>query len=292
MVRVRDAGIGIHPEMLPRVFDMFRPGRSYRRPLARRSRHRPLARSSGSSKCTAARSRRTARASAAAASSWSALPAIERGAAPARAGGRQPVGTRRRRKILVVDDNADAAESLAALLAIGGHETRLAHDGSGALEQAGAFQPDVVFLDIGMPTLDGHETARRIRAAAVGQGHGAGGADRMGTDRRSAAIEGSRLQPSPGEARRSRGGRRNCCRRSSSRFQLRVALAQHSRAPRSAGSALTGRRRRPGVVCRPAARAASRVRRTRSPRRSVRPGAAHCDRRRLARLRLGRPRLA
>ena len=63
----------------------------------------------------------------------------------------------------------DAAESLAALLSISGHETRLAHDGLQAVEEARAFQPDVVFLDIGMPALDGHETARRIRQEPWGK---------------------------------------------------------------------------------------------------------------------------
>ena len=55
------------------------------------------------------------------------------------------------------------------MLSINGHETRLAHDGLEALEEAEAFQPDVVFLDIGMPTLDGHETARRIRQQPWGK---------------------------------------------------------------------------------------------------------------------------
>jgi CheY-like chemotaxis protein len=74
-----------------------------------------------------------------------------------------------RRRVLVVDDNHDAAESLAALLAIAGHETELAHDGIEALETAAAFRPDVVFLDIGLPALDGHETARRIRQQPWGK---------------------------------------------------------------------------------------------------------------------------
>ena len=76
---------------------------------------------------------------------------------------------RSRRRVLVVDDNEDAAESLAALLAINGHETRMAHDGPDALELARQFHPDVVFLDIGMPTLDGHETARLIRQQPWGR---------------------------------------------------------------------------------------------------------------------------
>jgi CheY-like chemotaxis protein len=74
-----------------------------------------------------------------------------------------------RRRVLVVDDNTDAAESLAALLRINGHDTRLAHDGPDALREAEAFHPDVVFLDIGMPTLDGHETARLIRQQPWGR---------------------------------------------------------------------------------------------------------------------------
>ncbi len=75
----------------------------------------------------------------------------------------------RRRRVLVVDDNADAAESLAALLSISGHETRMANDGHEALQEAEQFQPDVVFLDIGMPTLDGHETAKIIRQQPWGK---------------------------------------------------------------------------------------------------------------------------
>jgi PAS domain S-box-containing protein len=69
-------------------------------------------------------------------------------------------------RVLVVDDNADAAESLAALLEIEGHQTRVAHDGSQALHAARDFHPHVVFLDIGMPGKDGYEVARELRADA------------------------------------------------------------------------------------------------------------------------------
>jgi len=68
------------------------------------------------------------------------------------------------RHILVVDDNRDAAESLALLLQLMGHETRAVYDGLEAVEAAKKFQPDVVLLDIGLPKLDGYEAARRIRA--------------------------------------------------------------------------------------------------------------------------------
>jgi signal transduction histidine kinase/CheY-like chemotaxis protein len=67
------------------------------------------------------------------------------------------------RRILVVDDNVDAAESMAMLLSLSGHETRIAHDGNAALDAAGDFKPEVVMLDIGLPGLDGFEVARRLR---------------------------------------------------------------------------------------------------------------------------------
>jgi CheY-like chemotaxis protein len=65
--------------------------------------------------------------------------------------------------LLVVDDNKDAAVSLAMLLRLQGHEVRVAHDGPSALELATSYHPDMVFLDIGMPGMDGYEVARRLR---------------------------------------------------------------------------------------------------------------------------------
>jgi two-component system CheB/CheR fusion protein len=67
------------------------------------------------------------------------------------------------RRILVVDDNVDAAESLALLLQISGHEVRTAHDGPGVLSLARTYLPDIIFLDIGLPGMDGYEIARRLR---------------------------------------------------------------------------------------------------------------------------------
>jgi CheY-like chemotaxis protein len=66
-------------------------------------------------------------------------------------------------RILVVDDNPDAALSLAMMLSIMGHETRTAHDGESAVETAESFLPEVVLLDIGLPKLNGYEVAQRIR---------------------------------------------------------------------------------------------------------------------------------
>lgn len=68
------------------------------------------------------------------------------------------------RRILVVDDNVDAALTLAELLALEGHETHVAHDGPSAVDAARRLRPDVAILDIGLPGFDGHEVARRLRA--------------------------------------------------------------------------------------------------------------------------------
>jgi CheY-like chemotaxis protein/two-component sensor histidine kinase len=73
------------------------------------------------------------------------------------------------RRILVVDDNRDAAESLSMLLSITGHETTIAHDGGAAAEYAERDRPDVVLLDIGLPTLSGYEVCRRIRQQPWGR---------------------------------------------------------------------------------------------------------------------------
>ena len=98
------------------------------------------------------------------------LPLVE---APAAAGGEAPsesvappaFGARR---ILVVDDNADSAESLAMLLRLSGHDVKTVFDGGAAVETAEAFAPDVVLLDIGLPVLNGYEAAERIRRGPRG----------------------------------------------------------------------------------------------------------------------------
>jgi CheY-like chemotaxis protein len=78
------------------------------------------------------------------------------GAAPAIAEGP-------RRRILVVDDDVDAAEALGELLRDYGHEVVTAHDGPQALDSARRHRPEIVLLDIGMPEMDGYEVAKRIR---------------------------------------------------------------------------------------------------------------------------------
>jgi CheY-like chemotaxis protein len=70
-------------------------------------------------------------------------------------------------RVLVVDDNIDAADSLVALLEILGHTTMVAHDGLQGLDAAREFVPDLVLLDIGLPGMSGHEVAREIRRTAA-----------------------------------------------------------------------------------------------------------------------------
>ena len=67
------------------------------------------------------------------------------------------------RRILVADDDLDGAETLAIVLRVAGHDVQIAHDGPSTLRIAADFQPDVVFLDVGMPGMDGFETARQLR---------------------------------------------------------------------------------------------------------------------------------
>jgi CheY-like chemotaxis protein len=68
------------------------------------------------------------------------------------------------RRVLIVDDNVDAADSLRLMLEIRGHDARAAYDGPSALEELSKFDAEIVLLDLGMPHMDGLEVARRIRA--------------------------------------------------------------------------------------------------------------------------------
>ncbi|HJQ62404.1 MAG TPA: response regulator, partial [Burkholderiales bacterium] len=87
------------------------------------------------------------------------------------------------RRVLVVDDNADAANTLCSILKLFGHEVRCVYDGPSTLSAAESFRPHVVLLDIGLPGMDGYEVARRLRAdpafhattliAVTGYGQGA-----------------------------------------------------------------------------------------------------------------------
>jgi CheY-like chemotaxis protein len=67
------------------------------------------------------------------------------------------------RRILIVDDNVDAAETLSMMLEILGQQTHKAHDGNAAIQAAADYRPEIIFMDIGLPGISGHEAASRIR---------------------------------------------------------------------------------------------------------------------------------
>ena len=73
------------------------------------------------------------------------------------------------RRVLIVDDSHDAAESLAMMLQFDGHETHMAHDGFEAIDAAEQLRPEIVLLDIGLPRLNGYEACRRIRQEPWGK---------------------------------------------------------------------------------------------------------------------------
>ncbi|HXG08276.1 MAG TPA: MASE1 domain-containing protein [Gemmataceae bacterium] len=161
-LRVRDTGIGIRPEMLLRVFDLFAQadrspdqapeglgiGLTLVRRLVELHGGRVTAASAGPGQGSEFVVR---------------LPVLPGAAAPVE-GRIAPSSVGRRRRVLVVDDNVDAAESLAMLLRLEGHEVMVAHDGPAALAAAQVCRPEVVFLDIGLPQgMSGHEVALRLR---------------------------------------------------------------------------------------------------------------------------------
>ena len=108
-------------------------------------------------------------------------------------------------RILIADDNADSAESMGMLLRLMGNDVRIASDGLEAVEQAAAFQPDIVLMDIGMPRLDGYEAARRIRNQDWSRDTLLVAVTGWGAERRQRRSNGGRVRPPLHEAARSRG---------------------------------------------------------------------------------------
>jgi signal transduction histidine kinase/ActR/RegA family two-component response regulator len=170
VLRVRDTGIGIAPEMMPHIFEMFtQEDRSLDRSQGGLGLGLTLVRQlvemhggnvEASSEGAGQGSEFVVR-----------LPVIAPPLRqlPQQLQGEEETAAAGKLRILVVDDNRDAAEGLSLLLQARGHEVRIAHDGLAGLEEATVFRPDVALLDIGMPKLSGCELARGIRGQAWGR---------------------------------------------------------------------------------------------------------------------------
>jgi len=166
-VAVRDWGIGIDAEQLPVIFDMFLQversiersrgglgiGLSLVQRLVEMHGGRIEARSEGAGKGS---------------EFVVTLPRADRAAAPATERPSEVESSGAKRRILVVDDNRDGAETLSMILALAGYDTRVAHDGLEALDAVAAFTPHILLLDIGLPGLNGHDVCRRVRAMPGG----------------------------------------------------------------------------------------------------------------------------
>ncbi|HEY2748565.1 MAG TPA: ATP-binding protein [Polyangia bacterium] len=167
VLRVSDNGVGISAEILPNLFDTFVQGRrtldrsegglglglAIVRSLVSRHDGKVAVRSDGIGRGSEFEVRLPALPiESVDAHPPSPLPAVELLASPAHA-----------KRVLIVDDNSDAADLMAESLGALGHLTRVAYDAPSALQVAEEFKPDVAFLDIGLPVMDGYELARRIR---------------------------------------------------------------------------------------------------------------------------------
>jgi CheY-like chemotaxis protein len=163
IVRVEDNGVGIQPELLPRVFDAFVQG------------ERSLERSQGGLGIGLTLVKRLVELHGGRVQAHSdgpgrgslfvvRLPSIPAPGLDASAPRSRAPATDRRVRVLIVEDNADARESLCALLELDGHEVHQAADGEVGIELALRLHPDVVLVDIGLPRMDGYELARHLRA--------------------------------------------------------------------------------------------------------------------------------
>jgi len=171
LIEVSDNGTGIPADMLPKVFDMFTQV------------EHSLERSQGGLGIGLTLVKRLVELHGGSIEAYSDGPGcgsrfVVRLARKIRVGVVRPVAEPERassaaprsppKRILVADDNRDAAESLANLLRLSGHEVRTAHDGQEAVEVASQFKPSIALLDIGMPLMNGYDAAARIRALDEG----------------------------------------------------------------------------------------------------------------------------
>jgi signal transduction histidine kinase/ActR/RegA family two-component response regulator len=156
---ISDSGVGISPELLPRVFDLFVQG------------DRSLDRSQGGMGIGLSVVKRLIEMHQGSVTAFSAgpgrgsvfeiqVPLID---APVKSQSHAPPPIIQAKRILIVDDNVDAANSLAEMLQIDGHATEVAYTGRDALASSCAQRPDVVLLDIGLPDMNGYEVAAQIR---------------------------------------------------------------------------------------------------------------------------------
>jgi signal transduction histidine kinase/ActR/RegA family two-component response regulator len=159
-MEVRDNGAGISPELLPHIFDLFVQD------------VRPLDRSQGGlgiglsivKRLVEMHQGTVSAASEGIGRGCTFSIRLPRTAAPERAPAQCAAPTAPKRRILVVDDNSDAADSLAMLLRLEGHEVEIAYSAAGTFEAVRRMRPEAVLLDIGLPQMDGYEIARRLRA--------------------------------------------------------------------------------------------------------------------------------
>jgi PAS domain S-box-containing protein len=169
VIRVTDNGAGIAPHLIERVFDLFTQG------------ERTLARSEGGLGIGLTLARRIVQLHGGSITAKSEgvgkgseftvrLPRIDLTPADARtaADALDRAAGAPRRSVLVVDDNADSASSMAMMLRLVGHDVNVEHDGPAALQRVAVDPPDVVLLDIGLPGIDGYEVARQLRARPDG----------------------------------------------------------------------------------------------------------------------------
>ncbi len=169
VVTVRDSGIGIAADQMPRIFEMFTQldesleksqgglgiGLSLVKRLVEMHGGRVEAKSEGPGKGSEFVVR---------------LPVATAATTPQESGDEAEQASGTPQRVLVVDDNRDGADSLAEMLRINGNDTRTAYDGQEGVDVAEAFRPDVVLLDIGLPKLNGYEACRRIREQSWGKG--------------------------------------------------------------------------------------------------------------------------